>query len=425
MVKWWVTLWVALGLGLAQPALPCLSVGTQLVETPSRNLSAEVRQAMFLEVAALVEQHYHDPAFNGLDWPALVQELQPRITASRSDQEFYALLRLMVVRLADGHSYFLSPQQARQEDQGLEGEQVLSGLGVATLPHPEGLSIQVVFPGSAAWEAGLKPRDLVVAVNGYRCPPASSLEGAVGQTIRLQVRSPQPGRVVRSLEVAFREYQPDFRPRGRRLGPDQAYGLIELPSFDLRGLAGEFEAVLAQLLEQGGLRGLILDLRSNPGGLIFEGEGVTRQFIPRNPGYDLARGRVLGWAFELPAGRFLATLAQTPLVLLVDRGTASTAERVSSALQQSQRATVVGRPTARETEALAGFDFEDGSRLWLAVSEYYLGSGQRLAQTGVIPDIQLEEDWRNYALEADPYLLRALEWLQAGPAAHLPDKASP
>lgn len=425
MFRWWVALWMVLGLGLAQPALPCLNVGSQLVETPSRNLSAETRQALFLEVAALVEQHYHDPGFNGLDWPAVVQELQPRITATRSDQEFYALLRLMIVRLADGHSYFLSPQQAQLEDQLLEGSRVQSGLGVATLPHPEGLMIQVVFPGSAAWEAGLRPRELVVGVNGYRCPPASSLEGPVGQTVRLQVRSPQPGRVVRSLEVAFREYQPDFRPRARRLGPDRAYGYIELPSFDLRGVSSEFEQLLASLLEQGELRGLIVDLRSNPGGLIVEGEGVTRQFIPRNPGYDLARGRQLSLAFELPPGRFLERLAQTPLVLLVDRATASTAERVSSALQQTGRATLVGRPTARETEALAGYDFADGSRLWLAVAEYYLGSGQRLAQTGVVPEIVLEEDWRNYALEADPYLLRALEVLQAEEAARRPDKASP
>lgn len=188
------------------------------------------------------------------------------------------------------------------------------------------------------------------------------------------------------------------------LGPDLDILHLALPSFDSLDIPDLVTEALRAALGDGRPNGLIVDLRRNVGGYLYSAYEVLGQFVSGEVGVEYDD---LGtYPLDLPAGDLFVRLAKVPVVVLVDRDTASAAEIVAAVLQDRRRALVVGQVTAGNTETIAPFDYRDGSRLWLAVGGFRLPDGSVLEGRGVVPDVPIP-----LGGGGDPALDAALELL--------------
>jgi C-terminal processing protease CtpA/Prc len=175
-------------------------------------------------------------------------------------------------------------------------------------------------------------------------------------------------------------------------------------------MADQVEAKLEELLSGPGLRGLIIDLRSNEGGWRNVLTGILGQFVSGRVGSFYTQERQ--YPLSIDRGSLNARLRDMPLVVLVDDNTQSYAEVLSGALQASGRAKVVGLTSAGNTETVYPYDFDDGSRLWVAQEGFRLPDGTNLEGQGVVPDFVMDTMWTDYSESDDPHIVKAIELLR-------------
>ncbi|MEF3273273.1 MAG: PDZ domain-containing protein [Chloroflexus sp.] len=379
------------------------TIAASNLPTPRPVLDATLRQQIFTEVWTTINEHYLDPTFNGVDWAAVRAEYGPRALAAPDDVTFFEVISAMVRLLRDDHSRFVPPQAVEAEDRLTSGREEQVGIGVITLRLADGLLIQHVFPASPAAQAGLRPRDRIVAIDG-RTFTLGSIEGPIGSRIRLVVV--QPEGATRELELVRERIEGRIEPLVFRLPEDVAYvGISTLWAQDMHE---QVAALLQQLVAERPLRGVILDLRSNPGGWRNVLSGLLGHFVSGEVGAFVSRKG------ETPLQVTVREpdLHGLPLAILIDRGTASYAELLAAILQREARAVVVGTRSAGNTETIYAYEITGGARLWVAQEGFRLTDGSDLEGRGVQPDIQPGSDWTRFRLEADPWINAALELIR-------------
>ena len=285
----------------------------------------------------------------------------------------------MVASLDDPYSHYYDPT----DYQGFlnQSNPHLSGIGVDVVGESKGLRIQDVFPGSPAAQGGLAKGDVIVAVGGTSLasrPPtfgSGLIKGRAGTHVTLTVlRGGETRKVtlVRAdLEVpaasgAIVNYH------GVKLGSLSLFSFTD-------GSGAELRAQVEQVLHKGA-RGLILDLRDNPGGLLNEAVNVASIFIPDGTIVS-TDGRAQPRQVYVAKGGAIPTTI--PVVVLVDRGTASAAEIVTGALQDRGRATVVGTRTYGKGVFQEIEPLPNGGALDFTVGEYFTPNGHNLGGGGV------------------------------------------
>ncbi len=359
---------------------------------------------LFDRVSANVRYYYLDQDYNGLDWRSAHRAFRELVALAFNDQEVYALLEELVACLGDDHSYFLSPQEV---------ERGPYGIGLLTLSLADRLYVSYSYPDGPADLLGLRPRDRILSVNGSR----SELSGHLWRdALPLRLKVQTPGEAPRAITLEEGWFEPYIVPTAHRLEQAPGIGYLSLAALDSEGLERRVEMALAQLLrDERTLKGLILDLRGNPGGSINQTLGIAGQFV----GGEFAReaSRFGEGLLVAPPGRHLAALSRVPLVVLIDGYTKSAAELLAAGLQHRGRAKVVGQASAANTEIIYAYAYDDGSELWLAFSQTLRLDGSRIGETGVIPDVLIAPEviWLDYPSEDDPYILRALELLRGDP----------
>ncbi|HZU39888.1 MAG TPA: S41 family peptidase [Solirubrobacteraceae bacterium] len=285
----------------------------------------------------------------------------------------------MVASLHDPYSHYFSASEYRSFMNVTDPH--VSGIGVDINPTPRGLRVVDVFPGSPAARAGLHRGDLIVRVGstalagrsvGYS---SSLIKGRAGTKVTLTILRDGSARVITVVRANVQVPVTAERLvsyHGVRIG------YLELTSFT-QGSGDELRQQVRKALEQHA-RALILDLRENGGGLLEEGVNVASIFIADGT-IVTTDGRSQPRQVYLALGNAIAP--RIPLVVLVDRGTASAAEIVTAALQDRGRAKVVGTHTYgkgvfQEIEPLPG-----GGALDITVGEYFTPSGRNLGGGGV------------------------------------------
>jgi carboxyl-terminal processing protease len=397
----------------AQPTSAPTVAPTQVLEptappTPTA-LSLNERQQIFDEVWRTVKQNYLYANFRGLDWDGLRGEYEPRIQIEQSQEAFYGDMAEMVALLDDHHSRFLPPAAAEAQDATTSGYENTVGIGVVTQPKQDGAFIQLVFPDSPAARADLRPRDRIIAVDGRPYVASDGdLHGPAGTTLRLNVV--RPGEKPRDVVVVRQEIQGRIGPSYRRFPDDIGY--VVIPTLWVNDMDEQVSGALTELVADGRLRGLILDVRANGGGWSKVLSGILSHFVRGQVGQFFDQRQVRPLVIEPPAGPDLRGL---PLVVLIDEGTASYAEVLAAILQRENGALLVGTPSAGNTETIYAYTLRDGSRLWLAQEGFRLQNGTNLEGTGVQPDSIIDVDWTRYSEDDDPQLLEALRLLGAGP----------
>ncbi|HEX5713576.1 MAG TPA: S41 family peptidase, partial [Solirubrobacterales bacterium] len=256
-----------------------------------------------------------------------------------------------------------------------------------------GLRAVQVFAGSPAKEAGIAPGDTVVAVDGESIAGQSSTEatqkikGPEGTEVTLGVRDGETGKV-RQLRLTRAEVAlPNVSSRVEEVD-GQKLGYVRMLSFS-EGV----HALLANAVrkvEREGAEGVVLDLRGNPGGLLDEAVLSASIFLPEGEVVVTTESRTQGRGVHKTVG---GNLAERPLVVLIDRGTASAAEILAAALADNADSPVVGtrsfgKGVFQEEKRLA-----NGGALKLTVGEYFTPDGVNLARSrGIHPEVKVSDD---------------------------------
>lgn len=317
------------------------------------------------------------------------------------------MVRELRRRHRDRFSEYFSPESLESFNQEIEGR--FSGVGLSVVPVKRGLRAVEVFPGSPADRAGMKAGDTIVSVDGHSIAGESSAEatgkikGPEGTEVTIGVVGAGGGRV-RELKLTRAEVAlPNVSSKvkkvdGRRLG------YIRMLSFS-EGVHGLL-ADAVRRVEREGAEGIVLDLRGNPGGLLDEAVLSASLFLPKGKVVVSTDSRTQGHSVHETVG---GALPKRPLVLLIDRGTASAAEILTAALADDAGAPVVGtrsygKGVFQEEKGLA-----NGGALKLTVGEYFTPNGENLARThGIHPDVRASDD---PATKADEGMQRAFEVL--------------
>lgn len=381
-------------------AIPPTPTTALITPTPRPPLDATLRQQIFTEVWTTINEHYLDPTFNGVDWARVRAEYGARALAAEDDASFFAVISAMVRLLRDDHSRFVPPQAVIAEDQLTRGREEQVGIGVSTLRLSDGLLIQHVFPDSPAARAGLQPRDRIVAIDGLSFN-LGSIEGPLGSSVRLLIVQPEGDS--RELELIRERVEGRIEPLIRWLSDDVAY--VGINTLWVNDMHEQVARALQRLMSERPLQGVILDLRSNPGGWRDVLNGLLGHFVTGDVGEFISRKG----ATPLVVTARNPDLRGLPLVILVDHGTASYAELLAAVLQQEAQATVIGRPSAGNTETIYAYEITGGARLWVAQEVFRLNDGSDLEGKGVQPDIQPSSDWTRFRFEADPWIALALD----------------
>ncbi|MBV9684202.1 MAG: S41 family peptidase [Solirubrobacterales bacterium] len=285
----------------------------------------------------------------------------------------------MVASLNDPYSHYYDPSAY----QGFlnQANPHLSGIGIDVIGEPRGLRVQDVFPGSPAARAGLAKGDVIIAVGGTSLAsrPATFgsrlIKGKAGTHVTLTIMRGGQKHVVglvRANLVVPEANGTIVNYHGIKLGSLALYGFTDGAGAELRA---EVETVL-----HAGARGLILDLRENPGGLLNEAVNVASIFIPDGTIVS-TDGRAQPRQVYVAKGGAIPTAI--PMVVLVDRGTASAAEIVTGALQDRGRAKVIGTRTYGKGVFQEIEPLPNGGALDFTVGEYFTPSGHNLGGGGV------------------------------------------
>ena len=321
-----------------------------------------------------------------------------------NDRLLNASLRGMVRSLNSRFSHYFTPRQNALFRQATSGQ--FSGVGMTVVEHPRGLRVAGVFKDSPAERAGIKPGDLIIAVNGKSIAGESSdvatarIKGKAGTYVRLTVK--RPGKPARRLRVRREQIRvPAVSSQLRRVN-GRKVGVVELVSFT-SGAHGELVREI-QRQERRGAQGYILDLRANGGGLLDEAVLVSSAFVPNGVVVTTKGRKRAKRVFEATGD----TATRKPVVVLVDRGTASASEIVTAALHERLGAPVVGRRTFGKGVFGQIFDLSNGGALDLVVGNYYTPTGRNLNHKGIRPDVAAAD---NPDTKRDEALDRALQVL--------------
>ena len=290
-------------------------------------------------------------------------------------------LEEVVASLNDPYSHYYPPAGYKEFEQLTNPQVVGIGVSVAGKPVDHGIEIEAVFQGSPAARAGLRHGDIITAVDskslaGKTITQGSKLiRGPAGTTVRLTVsRSGKP------LNLTITRADVTVPVAASKLVhyKGKALGYLEFTQFT-EGSAAELRVQVQKMLKAGA-KGLILDLRDNPGGLLAQAVGVASLFI-KDGTIVTTRGRAQPTTVYTALGDAIAT--KIPMVVLVNRSSASSAEIVTGALKDRGRAKVVGTHTYGKGVFQQLMPLPAGAFLDITVGEYYTPNGHNLGGGGV------------------------------------------
>ena len=380
---------VGLGLGIARGVL-----ADKPAAAPTAVPWADART--FAEVIERVKHDYVSP----LDDHQLLQ----------------AAIRGMVASL-DPYSAYLDGEEYDEIKISSSGE--YSGVGLEVSMEDEQVIVIAPFDGSPAASAGIRSGDVIVTIDGVPVNNSTladtigRMRGREGTTVRIGIEReglPEP------LQFTVKRERVELHSvRSELLGA--GYGYVRIAQFsDATG--DEVVAALQGLRKRNGarLKGLVLDLRDNPGGVLEAAVAVADAFIDKGV-IVTARGRTQDSKFEMDATPG-DELGGAPLVVLVNGGSASAAEIVAGALKDNKRAILMGRTTFGKGSVQTIMPLSGDTALKLTTSLYYTPSGASINHKGIAPDIELKRDAAAPAPPAeDAEVQRALQELKT-PTLH-------
>lgn len=301
----------------------------------------------------------------------------------------YSAIRGMVESL-DPYSSFLDPDMYKEMQSETKGE--FGGIGIEITIKDGFPTVITAIEDTPASKAGLKPGDHIIKIDGKSTKNMGltqvvrMIRGEKGKPVTLTIMregftSPKDFTIVRDI-IKVKSV------KSRML--EEGYGYIRITQFQERTSEDLRKAIEELKRNSLNLKGIVLDLRNNPGGLLEQAVSVADEF--------LSEGLIVSIEGRKKEGRtsFFAQKEDVysgPLVVLVNEGSASASEIVAGALKDNRRAIVVGTKTFGKGSVQTIFPLGDGSALKLTTAKYYTPKGKSIQQEGIIPDITVENSF--------------------------------
>ena len=370
------------------------------------------------EVWQIINRQYVDANFNQVDWRAVRSEYLDRSYTNKEDA--YKAIREMLERLEDPYTRFMDPEEFQNMQIDTSGE--LTGVGIQIAKDEETDKLLVISPieDTPAFEAGILAKDIITKIDGQ------STEGMdVNEAVKL-IRGKPGTKVTLTIQRGEQEIDyPIIRARieihpvraRTEVTPTGEIGYIRLTQFSAQASKEMREAI--EEFEKQEVEGYILDLRSNPGGLLYSSIEIARMWL--NEGTIVSTVDRQGELERQRANN--RALTDKPLVVLVDGGSASASEILSGALQDNHRATLVGTQTFGKGLVQSVRGLGDGSGLAVTIAKYLTPSGRDINKEGITPDIifELSEQQRK-ALQRERTQIGTLDDPQFAKAAEVLDQ---
>ncbi len=301
----------------------------------------------------------------------------------------FAAARAAAASLRDSHTGFITPERLAELRRQQQNEAAFTGIGILLLAKEGRFYARLVFSGSPAQRAGLRPFDRIVAIDGV------STEGMTTDQVSSRIRGPQgtqvtltvqrPGQPVPLVVPIVRE--PIVVPAVEYAVLEGGVGYVRFGQFN-QGSSARLARAVTELQQQG-IRGLVLDLRGNPGGFVSELNRVAELFLPRGSLVYTLESREEGRrSYVTRSGPMVDS--SIPMVVLVDDDTASAAELLSAALRDHGRAPLVGVRTAGAVLVSVTFPLPGGAGLSVAIARMLTPRGEELEGRGLHPDLEVD-----------------------------------
>ncbi len=325
----------------------------------------------------------------------------------------HGAIRGMLQSLEDPNTVLIEPEPAQKEQANLKGE--TGDIGLNLDKRNQMLIVISPIPNSPAEKAGLRPGDIILKIGDEDITPEvtvadamSRLRGPVGSTVSLTVHHIGESKSL-TVDVIREKYALSTVQAKKLPGTDLGYIKVTLETAET---GNEFARALDGLKSQQ-VKGLVLDLRNNPGGLFPDPIlDIAGQFLRNNDVVVYEKYRD-GTEKAFNAGGRRGAV-DVPLVILVNTGTASAAEILAGALQDHKRGVLIGEPTYGKGSVQSVRQLSDGAALHITVATWFTPKHKQIDGTGLMPDVSVPLTEQDMQKGADPQLDRAIEYLKKG-----------
>lgn len=318
----------------------------------------------------------------------------------------------MISALDDPYTRYISKDEFNQMNEERQGS--FSGIGIQIGMRDEKLTVIAPIEDTPAWRAGLKAGDIITQIEGKLTldmnvdDAVKLIRGKTGTPVKLTVYRPE---TQKTNDVNIVRGKIEHKVVKVRMLKDKL-GYIRLTTFMQNNAPEKMRAAIADLEKQG-MKGLILDLRSNPGGLLPNAIDIGSLFTQKGPIVRIV-DRDGNEVREAPTGK-LALKSNIPMVVLIDGGSASASEILAGALQDSKRATLIGTRSFGKGLVQTVHTLYDGSGIAITTNKYLTTNGTDINKKGIEPDIEVkipkELLEQPYSESNDPQLKKAQEFL--------------
>ncbi len=384
--------------GLVVLAAAYVSCGGVFAATPAE---------LYDDVWKIVNKKYYDPSNNHQEWAKWRYKYDHKL---KTAEDAYVAIDTMLASLNDPYTRFLQPKEFSEETQSIKGS--LKGIGTQIGVRDGNLVVIAPLEDSPAERAGILAEDLILEINGESTKgisvdiAADKIRGEKGTTVNLLIqRKGCPNKmysIVRDeIEVKSVSCKPPFETS---VIPNNIQ-YIRLSSFISKNAAGEIEEILNKASDK---KGIIIDLRSNPGGLLTNAIYISDMLL---------KGGVI--VSTVDRDRYKSTtrarynqVTSKPIVILINKGSASASEILSGALKDNHRATIIGEQSFGKGLVQEINRLPDEAGMNITIQRYLTPSGTDIHKKGITPDVVIELTKENVEAKDDVQLKKAIEVLE-------------
>jgi len=352
-----------------------------------------------------------EPVDFGLFWQALKTLEEKYVDSSKIDYKgiLYGAIEGMTNSLGDDYTVFMRPEKAESFMQSVSGNEKFEGVGMEIGIKGKALTVISPLEGTPAYKAGIKAGDKILKIDdtstdGLLTEEAVSLiRGKKGTSVTLTINrkdfdEPKKITLVRDvIQVPVINWS--------IMDSDIAY--IKIYQFSAN-LSSKFEDVVSEILKSNAKK-IILDLRNNPGGYLQTANDIANWFIPK--GQIILKEEFKDGNKDEYVSRGYSAIQDFPVVVLVNKGSASASEILAGALRDIRGIKLIGEKTFGKGSVQEIESFKDGSSLKVTVAKWLTPSGVSITDEGLNPDITIELTEDDYNNERDPQLDKAKEIL--------------
>ncbi len=383
-------------------------LGLCYITTSLNPVLAQTPQALYDKAWKLIDTKFVDQTNNNQNWERWRHKYDSVI---KTEQDAYIAIDTMVSSLNDVYTKFLNPKEYKEENDSIQGS--LKGIGVQIGVRDGKLLIIAPIEDTPGEKAGLKAEDEILEINGKSAKgitvdaAAEQIRGEEGTQVELLIKregeAPKLYKITRA-NIELKSVSTKI-PKYAKLSPNVGY--IRLSSFISKNATMEFQNAL---IENRDKEGIILDLRSNPGGLLTNAIFIADMLLD---------GQVIVSTVDRDGYKETQrsnpkVVSRQPMVVLINGGSASASEILSGALKDNGRATIVGKKSFGKGLVQEINKLPNGAAMHITIQKYLTPNGTDINKKGIEPDIEVDITAEDVKAERDPQLEKANELLSSG-----------